>query len=277
MPEPEPARDREPDLRRELTACREALAHATQRLMEQEKLAALGALVPGLAHDINTPIGIAVTAASAAADSGLAMLKKLAAEKVSRSELQALAAQISNACTLVGDNLQRATELIGGFKTMAVDQASEINSLIDLGVYLRSVVRVHQPALRSAHALVWVDAPEHLSTHLSAGLFSQIVSNLIMNALIHAFEGVQDRRITLKLWVEDEQLKLRCSDTGRGAEPEVRQRLFEPLFTTRRGSGGSGLGLHIVDTLSRQMGGSVKLEESAGPGLSFLLSLPYRP
>ncbi len=277
MPDPEPARDREPELRRELTACREALAHATQRLMEQEKLAALGALVPGLAHEINTPIGIAVTAASAAADSGVALIKKLTAEKVSRSELLTLAAQISSACTLVGDNLQRATELIGGFKTMAVDQASEINSLIDLGVYLRSVVRVHQPALRSARALVWVEAPERLSTHLASGLFSQIVSNLIMNALIHAFEGVEDRRILLKLWVEGDQLHLRCADTGRGAEPEVRERLFEPLFTTRRGSGGSGLGLHIVETLSRQMGGSIKLEDAGGPGLSFLLTLPYRP
>jgi len=278
IPMPDPEREREPDLRRELTACREALAHATQRLMEQEKLAALGALVPGLAHEINTPIGIAVTAGSAAADCAQALAKKLTAEKVSRSELQALAAQISAACILVGDNLQRATELIGGFKTMAVDQASLLDTQIDLGAYLRSIVRVHQPALRSAHALVWVEAPERLNTHIATGLFSQIVSNLIMNALMHAFEGIEDRRIHLKLWVEGEELKLRCSDTGRGADAEVRKRLFEPLFTTRRGSGGSGLGLHIVETLSRQMGGHIKLEDGGNaPGLSFLLTLPYRP
>ena len=274
---PDPGGELGADLERELIDCRAALSHATQRLVEQEKLAALGALTPGLSHDISTPIGIAVTAASGASETAMLLTKKLASEKVSRAELLALAAQMTAASNLVTDNLARAAELISGFKTMAVDQASEINSLIDLGVYLRSVVRVHQPALRSARALVWVEAPERLSTHLASGLFSQIVSNLIMNALIHAFEGVEDRRILLKLWVEGDQLHLRCADTGRGAEPEVRERLFEPLFTTRRGSGGSGLGLHIVETLSRQMGGSIKLEDAGGPGLSFLLTLPYRP
>ena len=277
IPMPEPERDHAPDLRRELTACREALAHATQRLIEQEKLAALGALVPGLAHDINTPIGIAVTAASAAADCAQSLTQKLAADKVSRVELQALAAQINSACTLVGDNLQRATELIGSFKTMAVDQASANDSLTELGDYLRGIVRVHQPALRAAHARVSVEAPAALRTHIATGLFSQIVSNLIMNALTHAFEGIEDRHILLKLWVDGEQVWLRCADNGRGADAEVRQRLFEPLFTTRRGSGGSGLGLHIVETLSRQMGGHVRLEEGDGPGLSFLINLPYRP
>ena len=272
--------DRGPDLERELTDCREALAHATQRLIEQEKLASLGALVPGLTHDINTPIGIAITAASGAADAAKLFLSKLDAAKVSRHELLQLAGQINSACTLVTDNLLRATELIGGFKTLAVDQASMADTLIDLSEYLHSIVRVHQPALRAVHAQVQVEAPERLRTRLAAGLVSQIVSNLIMNAVTHAFEGIDERCIQLRLWVQDELIHLRCADNGRGADAAVRARMFEPLFTTRRGSGGSGLGLHIVETLSRQMGGRIALEEPSeakATGLSFLLTLPYRP
>jgi signal transduction histidine kinase len=272
-----PMPERAADLQRELTDCREALAHATQRLIEQEKLAALGALVPGLAHDINTPIGIAVTAASSAADCAQTLNRKLAADKVSRHEIQSLADQIRSASTLVTDNLLRATELIGSFKTMAVDQASADDAQLDLAQYLRSIVRVHQPALRAARAQARVDAPEQLRTRLPSGKFSQIVSNLIMNALTHAFEGVEDRRIELSLWTQSGLIFMRCADNGRGADAEVRARMFEPLFTTRRGRGGSGLGLHIVDTLSRQMGGHVRLEERGGPGLSFLVELPLRP
>jgi C4-dicarboxylate-specific signal transduction histidine kinase len=265
------------DLERELTDCREALTHAKQRLVEQEKLVALGTLVPGLSHDISTPIGIAVTAASGASESAALLTKKLSGEKVSRTELLALAAQMATACTLVNDNLQRAAELIASFKILAVDQASELESSLDLADYLRRVVRVHQPALRSGRVEVRLDAPPRLDTMIAGGLFSQIVSNLLMNAVVHAFEGIDERYIKLRLWTEGQRIFLRHADSGRGASGEVRERLFEPLFTTRRGSGGSGLGLHIADSLSRKLGGHIALEPPKdGEGLSFLLELPLR-
>ena len=271
--------DRGTDLERELIDCRAALSHATQRLVEQEKLAALGALTPGLSHDISTPIGIAVTAASGASEAAMQLTRKLASEKVSRAELLSLAAQMTAASNLVTDNLARAAELISGFKTMAVDQASELEVHLDLADYLRRVVRVHQPALRAARVKTEVDAPERLDVKLSGGLFSQIVSNLIMNSIVHGFDGfdgVDERRIAIKLWVDAGMLHLRHADNGRGASEEVRARLFEPLFTTRRDKGGSGLGLHIADNVSRKMGGRILLEESSGPGLSFLLELPLK-
>ena len=271
--------DQGADLERELIDCRAALSHATQRLVEQEKLAALGALTPGLSHDISTPIGIAVTAASGASETAMLLTKKLASEKVSRAELLALAAQMTAASNLVTDNLARAADLIAGFKTMAIDQASELAVHMDLADYLRRIVRVHHPALRAARVKVEVDAPERLDVTLSGGMFSQIVSNLIMNSIVHGFdgfEGADDRRIAIKLWVDPGGLHLRHADNGRGASQEVRERLFEPLFTTRRDKGGSGLGLHIADNVSRKMGGRIVLEEREEAGLSFLLELPLK-
>jgi len=271
-----PMPERGTDLERELIDCRAALSHATQRLLEQEKLAALGALTPGLSHDISTPIGIAVTAASGASECAIQLTKKLTGEKVSRAELLSLSAQMMAACNLVNDNLARAAELIGGFKIMAVDQASELETHMDLADYLRRIVRVHHPALRAARTKVEVDAPARLDTRICGGMFSQIVSNLIMNSIVHGFEGVDDRRIDIQLWVEGDTIRMRHADSGRGASAEVRDRMFEPLFTTRRDSGGSGLGLHIADSVSRQMGGRIQLEDRSEPGLSFLLELPLK-
>ncbi|MBV8503641.1 MAG: hypothetical protein JO006_18225 [Paucibacter sp.] len=276
MPERGAELERGADLERELIDCRAALSQATHRLIEQEKLAALGALTPGLSHDISTPIGIAVTAASGASENAMALTRKLGSEKVSRGELLSLAAQMTAACNLVSDNLARAAELIASFKTLAVDQASELEMQLDLADYLRRIVRVHHPPLRAARVNVEIDAPERLDARASGGLFSQIVSNLLMNSVAHAFEGVEDRRIVIKLWVDEGKIFLRHADNGRGATLEVRERLFEPLFTTGREKGGSGLGLHIAETASRQMGGHIALEDNGGTGLSFLLELPLR-
>ncbi len=264
------------ELDRELADCRGALAQATQLLLEKEKLAALGAMTPGLSHDISTPIGIAVTAASGAGDCAMQLTRMLGGERVSRGDLLSLAAQMTAACNLVNDNLARAAELIAGFKTLAVDQSSGIELEVDLSAYLRSIVRAHQPVLRKAQVQVDIEAPERLDVRLSGGKFSQIVSNLLMNSVVHAFEGVEDRRVSIRLWVDEGKILLRHADNGRGATEEVRKRLFETMFTTRRQQGGSGLGLHIADLLSRQMGGRIRLEERAEPGLSFLLELPLR-
>ena len=269
-----------PELERQLAERSEQLQRATARLIEQEKLAALGGLVAGITHEINTPIGIAVTAASGMEEFARSLARKLEAEKVSRGELLALAAQLGSAATLVNSNLARAAALIGNFKTLAVDQASEAELRLDISDYLRGIIKAHQPVLRGAQTLVELEAPAHLHATLSAGMFSQIISNLIVNALTHAFEGRPaeggERRIRIELRSEAQRLQLRFADNGCGASAEVRAQLFEPFFTTRRGSGGSGLGLHIVQTLCQRMGGSICLDEGPGPGLAFLIDLPHR-
>lgn len=260
-------------------ACRAALAVANDKLVEQEKFAILGALVPGLAHDINTPVGIAVTAATAVEDFATTLQAKLSGERVSRSELLALAGQIANASELIASNLQRAADLIGSLKAVAADQASEVEMPVELVSYVRGIVRVHQPVLRASRVEVRFDAPQQLNVRIVPGMLSQIVSNLIMNALAHAFEGVpesQERRVVLSLRQDGERLVLVFADNGRGVTPEVRSRMFEAHFTTRRGSGGSGLGLHIVETMAQRLGGWASVVDTAEPGLTLRVELPYR-
>jgi len=262
-----------------LADCRAALTAANDKLVEQEKYAILGALVPGLAHDINTPIGIAVTAATAVEDFAAALQARLGGERVSRAELLALAAQIANASNLIASNLQRAADLIGSLKAVAADQASVAEMSIELVSYVRGVVRVHQPVLRSSHVEVAFDAPQELHVRMVPGMLSQIVSNLIMNALAHAFDGLPDsqaRRVSLSLRRDGDRIVLVFADNGRGVTPEVRERMFEAHFTTRRGSGGSGLGLHIVETMAQRLGGAVSVVDGAAPGLTLRVELPYR-
>lgn len=266
-------------LREQLAALEQQLGQARRLLLEQEQLAALGHLVAGIAHEINTPIGIAVTAASGMEEFARSMGRKLQGERVSRSELQTLAAQLQDGAALVNNNLARAAALISNFKTLAVDQASEAEMHLDLGPYLHGVVMAHQPVLRAAQCRVEIDAPEHLHITLVPGLFSQIVSNLIVNALTHAFgEHAPDeaRLIRIQMRAGEDGLRLHFSDNGRGVAPEVAARMFEPYFTTRRGSGGSGLGLHIVQQLCERLGGSVRVDPAHAPGLGFWIALPQR-
>ncbi|MEJ6008061.1 ATP-binding protein [Paucibacter sp. AS339] len=277
------------DIQLQLEGLREALALATKRLMEQEKLAALGGFVAGFTHEINTPIGIAVTAASGMEEFARSLKRKLSGEKVSRVELLALADNLESGASLVNSNLDRAAGLISSFKMLAVDQGNEEESRLDLRDYLRQVITAHQPVLRGAQTKVELDAPEPLRVTLAAGLFSQIISNLIVNTLTHAFDEPVEasleeeppaqlqRQIDIALHAEGGQLHLHFGDNGRGVSPEVARRLFEPYFTTRRGRGGSGLGLHIVNSLCQRMGGSISIDPHHQPGLGFLIELPLRP
>lgn len=268
--------DREAALELKVLARTEELRHATAALVEREKLAALGGLVAGVAHEVNTPLGIAVTAASGLEDFARSMQAKLEADKVSRSELQALARQLGSAATLVSSNLARAAALVGNFKTLAVDQGSEQAMRLELVEYLRGVLRAHQPVLKSAQVDLVLALPERLTVRMAGGQFSQIVSNLLLNAVTHAFERRPPPHL-IRLSLEEDgpsHLLLKLRDNGRGVAPEIRSRLFEPFFTTKRGSGGSGLGLHIVQTLVQRMGGELRLDEADGAGLGFIIRLP---
>ncbi|MFY8117905.1 MAG: sensor histidine kinase [Roseateles sp.] len=267
--------DREAALECEVQARAEELRLATTTLVEREKLATLGGMVASVAHEVNSPLGIAVTAASGLEEFASELLRKLQGDKVSRHELQALAGHLRDAATLVVGNLERASSLMGGFKTLAVDQGNEDSQRMDVGEYLRSIVMVHQPVLRSARVNVQLDLPERLDLRLSGGMFSQVISNLLLNAINHAFEPEhQERELRISLKSDADGCLLSVRDNGRGVAPELRHRLFEPFFTTKRGAGGSGLGLHIVQSLCQRMGGEIRLDDSPGPGLGFLIRLP---
>ncbi|RFP08926.1 sensor histidine kinase [Duganella sp. BJB475] len=253
----------------------EALLAAQTTLIEQEKMAALGALVAGVAHEVNTPIGVAVTAASTLSSYAAELVKCVGSERVSRSELVATAGRMREAALLVERNLLRAADLIGNFKQLAVDQGSLSVCTVALLEHAQSVVSAHGPELRKFGIAVELDIAPELRVRLDPGRWSQVLSNLLMNSAKHAYPNGGPGLVRLSARMEADWLLLEFGDDGVGLTAEVRERLFEPFFTTKRGQGGSGLGMHIVYTIMHQMGGQATVEPSPA-GCRIKLRLPVR-
>jgi signal transduction histidine kinase len=274
--------DREQQLEATVQRRTEALLAAQATLVEQEKMVALGTLVAGVAHEVNTPIGVAVTAASTMASYADDLIKCVSGERVSRSELLNTAQRLREGAQLIERNLARAADLIGNFKQLAVDQGSAHVSEVGVREHALSVVSAHGPELRKVGISVEVDIAPELRTRLDAGRWSQVLSNLLMNAAKHAYPNGGPGQVTLaaRLALEGgvRWLLLEFADDGVGLNGEVRERLFEPFFTTKRGQGGSGLGMHIVYTIVHQMGGHVAVAPAApdSAGCRIKLRLPVR-
>lgn len=230
-------------------------AKAARQELEQEKFASLGRMVASIAHDVNTPIGVAITAASGVADHARRLTRVAdGTEKLTRAELQGLAQQLANAADLVDRNLQRAATLMGDFKRIAVDQNAEAPQRLALKDYLQSVVTVHSPAMRRARVECRLELEDGLQIETVPGLLSQILSNLIMNSLTHAFPKGEGGQLRLEARCCGPLLRLDYTDDGVGLSEAVRAHIFEPFFTTRRGQGGSGLGMYIVAHLAKRLG-----------------------
>ncbi|SFV10751.1 sensor histidine kinase [Pseudoduganella namucuonensis] len=272
--------DREALLELKVQQRTEALRAAQASMVEQEKMAALGALVAGVAHEVNTPIGVAVTAASGMADFARQMIATLNSPKVSRSDMVALATRLQGAASLIEQNLARAAELIGNFKQLAVDQGAEHVTELALHDYVQGVVSAHSPALRKGTIGVALDIDPLLRPRLPAGKLSQILSNLLMNSAKHGYPDGGPGLVTVGARVADVDgqpwLLMDFADDGVGLAPGVRERVFEPFFTTKRGQGGSGLGMHIVYTIVHQMGGHVAVDAAVERGCRFHIKLPLR-
>ncbi|MCE3264958.1 MAG: hypothetical protein K0R43_4037 [Pseudoduganella sp.] len=266
--------DREHVLEEKVMHRTEALRAAQASLVEQEKMAALGSLVAGVAHEVNTPVGVALTAASAMSSYTGQLLSVLEAPKVSRSDLVNLASRLNDAAALIEQNLHRAADLIGNFKQLAVDQGSEHVSTLALADYVQGVVSAHSPELRKAGIKVELQIDPHLRPRLPPGKFSQVLSNLLMNAARHAYPDGRGGTVTVSAVAAEGWLEMHFTDYGVGLAPGVRERIYEPFFTTKRGQGGSGLGMHIVYTIMQQMGGTVEVQSQPGEGCSFRLQLP---
>ncbi|GIX36357.1 MAG: hypothetical protein KatS3mg126_2136 [Lysobacteraceae bacterium] len=260
----------------ELATALEELRRAQRQLVEQEKMAALGALVAGVAHEINTPIGIAVTAASHLEQSARDLARAVEGGTLTRSALNAMLESSREGADLILCNLRRADQLIRTFKQVAVDQGSQERRVIDLAAYVDEVLTTWQPQLRRQQHRVVCEIEPGIVFETLPGAIYQVLSNLIQNALVHAFEGRDGGgTITLHGRRLGDALELIVADDGVGMSEEVRARVFEPFFTTRRGQGGSGLGLHIVYNLVTQaLKGSISCQSAPGQGSRFVIVLP---
>ncbi|MDE2623268.1 MAG: HAMP domain-containing histidine kinase [Betaproteobacteria bacterium] len=252
------------------------LREAQQQLLESEKLAALGGLMAGVAHEVNTPLGVAVTAASVLEDETRAQAERYRQGDMKKTDLEQYLSVSEQSSRMILQNLARASGMIRSFKQVAVDRSNENRRRIfDVRDYLQDIVTSLTPALRKAEATCSVECEAGLTIDSYPGLLSQIVTNLVMNALVHGFEGRPGGHIRIAAHSTDGEFCLEVEDDGQGMDEAVLGRVFEPFFTTRRGSGGSGLGLHVVYNLVTQtLKGRIQCRSEPGRGALFTLCWP---
>lgn len=252
------------------------LKKTQEQLVNQEKMASLGALVAGVAHEINTPIGVGVTAASTLHASTEETLELYEGGKLTDSGLRKYLSIAIQSANILMTNLNRAANLIHSFKQVAVDQSSSEMRRFDLREYVEEVLLSLRPRIRKTRVVVEVGIAESIVMHSYPGAISQLLTNLVMNSLIHGFPEGGEGKITLYAErMNDGLIRFRYSDNGVGMPPQHLQKVFDPFFTTRRGSGGSGLGMHIVYNLvNQQLGGTIEIKSELGKGVEVVVTFP---
>lgn len=249
---------------------------AQNQLVEAEKMSALGGLVAGVAHEVNTPLGISITAASIFKHKIESLEKSIQANSLSKVELDEFVADIKDADQILIKNLDRAALLVKNFKKISVDQSSEKLGEFELNSYLEEIVSTFGSELRHNDVtLAFQLSQEPIRMYSYPGAISQIIINLLQNAVFHAFEQTQDARIILKTELVNSQVIISCTDNGKGVSQEVVSRIFEPFVTTKRNNGGTGLGLNITYNLVTQhLGGIIQLDTTFTQGARFAITIP---
>lgn len=260
----------------ELSLAMQRLQDTQEQLVQSEKMASLGGLVAGVAHEINTPIGVAFTAASTLQTRSQELKAAYSSGNIKRSMLDKYVNQADEIGEMISKNLSRAAELIQSFKQVAVDQTSSERREFHLHEYIQETLLSLRPRLKKLPYEIDVECPDDIVLDGYPGALSQVLTNLVMNSVIHAFEGRDHGRIEIRVHTHDEMVQLRYTDDGVGMSAEDRKRIFDPFFTTRRGQGGSGLGMHIVFNLvTRTLGGSIRMP-ACDTGVTFDIRFPCK-
>jgi signal transduction histidine kinase len=257
----------------------EAALHASEAqryLIETERLAALGGLVAGVAHEINSPVGISLTVASTLAHRCANFADQIVSGPVRRSLLAEFADGCSDAANQLVANLQRAGDLIQSFKQVAVDRSLADRRAFDLKLATQQIVASVRPGLPKSRDSLALEMPSDITLDSYPGAYGQVLTNLIFNAVTHGFTNGLGGHILIKARrLGMEQIEITFSDDGNGIPKEVQRHVFDPFFTTRRAQGSTGLGLYIVHNLvTEQLGGRVTLVSVPGKGTTICMTLP---
>jgi signal transduction histidine kinase len=259
----------------ELKEAMEKLKHTQDKLIQSEKMVALGELVAGVSHEINTPIGISVTAASHLHEKTRDINKLYTDSSMKRSDLEKYLNVTTEATEAILSNLQRAAELVKSFKQVAVDQSEEKKRSFKMNGYINQIILSLTPSLKKTKISIWVYCDEGLEINSYPGAISQIVTNLVMNSLVHGFDEGEEGTITFAIDKQDNNILFNYSDNGKGIPKEIIGKIFDPFFTTKRGSGGTGLGLNIVyNIVTQTLGGSIECISKIDAGTAFNITIP---
>lgn len=259
----------------------EELKSTQEQLIETEKMASLSGIVSGVAHEINTPLGVCITAGSFLEDSVNDLKKNFESNEISRNDFESYIDKAENFCKTLNENLETSVNLINCFKQVAVGQ-EQFNSdwrNINLYDYINTIISTMEMALRKNRISINNRCDPTISIYTSPGIISQIFTTLISNSLTHAFDKNSDGQIVIRAEEFPNHILLDFHDNGKGILKEHINHIFEPFFTTRRGHKDStGLGLSIIyNLISRSLKGRIKVQSKAGEGTNFYIELPHMP
>ncbi|MBT3932697.1 MAG: hypothetical protein HOF35_00435, partial [Bacteroidetes bacterium] len=268
--------DQVEDRTRELNQSLIELKQTQDHMIQSEKMASLGSLVAGVAHEINTPLGIGVTEASFLKDITKECHSAFKSDALTQATFEKYMDNALNSSASILKNLTRAGNIIKSFKDVAVDQMLEEKRLFNVKQYINEVLSSLQSQLKRTKHSVVVHCPEEMQIFSYPGVFAQIITNFIMNSLLHGFEGIEQGTIVLDVSISSNNLVFSYRDTGRGMDEKTAISVFEPFFTTKRGKGGTGLGLHIVFNLVTQtLNGKIICNSIPGHETEFIIEMPY--
>lgn len=261
----------------ELLSTLEKLHQFQGQLVESEKMASLGDMVAGVAHEVNTPIGLGITASTLLEDR-LTEIKRLFDNKTLKSsQLKKFLNESQENIAIIFRNLERAAGLISSFKKVAVDQSNNDEVSVVIGDLINEILLTLAPRLKKHSCEIKIDCPKDLRVVTKSGAIYQVLINLIMNSIIHGFEDKADGVIRISVNMVSQQINLNYQDNGKGISPSLRHKVFDPFTTTKRGEGGSGLGLHLVYNLITQaLGGSIQLIDDETQGATFEIYFPVK-
>ncbi|MEJ6007679.1 ABC transporter substrate binding protein [Paucibacter sp. AS339] len=266
-------------LNQQLEARVEARSHelelAMEQLLQADKMSALGSLVAGVAHELNTPLGNVLTVATTIADASKSFGQELLGGHLRRAEVQVRLDQLHDASLLIERNAKRAAKLVADFKQIAVDQSSTHRREFALHELVNDTLSMLSSSLLLGQVQVQIDIDPGIHLHSFPGPLEQILSHLLTNSVKHGFEAQAEGCITIQARAQGTAVSITYADNGCGIAPAALRHLFEPFYTTRFGQGGSGLGLYIVYNLvTSVLGGSIDVSSEPGRGCRFDMHLP---
>lgn len=251
------------------------LKNAMEELFKSEKMASLGNLVAGIAHEINTPLGVSITSQSYLSHITENTCNKLKDNSLSKRGLHEFFESAAETNRILESNLHRSAELIKSFKTISVSQSYDIKSDFDIVEVIQSVIIMLKHEYKNSTHSIHFEIAEPIMIHSYQSAYSQIFTNLIMNSLVHAYENKEDGNIHIGLEVANQDLILTYTDDGKGVEESNINKIFDPFFTTKRGEGGSGLGLSITYNLvTERLGGNIECSSQVDQGIHFKITIP---
>lgn len=252
------------------------LENAQEQLIESEKLASMGQLVSGVAHEINTPIGVVVTSSSTIGEEARKLQRKLEDKSLKKTDMQRFLSTLVEIDQLIQNNLHRCSTLIQNFKQVSADQVVAENREIFLKDYIQGIMSTLSIVLKKSN-VEWHVEGDNPSQFLDPGLLGQVINNLVNNAITHAFIDVEAPEILIEIHQRREFNEIEFRDNGIGMAEKTKRKIFEPFFTTKRGKGGTGLGMNIVyNLITSKLGGNITVESEAGQGTIMLIKLPVR-